>query len=145
MKKYQFIVSLLICFGLVCFLSSCDKEDEVIDLGNENALIVSESVFQNAPNDPFSLHNVKIDGDILTIKISASGCDGGRWKVNIITLKGYAKSNPPQRDLRISFENNEDCLAYIGKEFSFNIKNLRVEGTNRVWLNILGSGILYEY
>jgi hypothetical protein len=147
MKKHQFIISLLICFGLACFLSSCDsdREDRITDLGSGDVLIVSASVFENTPSTSFTLRNVEISGDILTVTISASGCDGSSWRVNLITTGAVGLSEPPYRGVKLCFENGELCDAIITKDFSFNISNLRVAGSNRVRLNISGREVLYVY
>lgn len=53
---------------------------------------------------------------------------------------------PPQRNLKLSLSNQEDCEAFITKEMSFDISNLQVDG-NQVQLNITNAeeSILYEY
>ena len=56
------------------------------------------------------------------------------------------ESIPPQRELRLSLKNEEACLAFITKEFTFDISSLRVDG-NQVQLKIVNADetILYEY
>jgi len=145
MRKCQFIVSLLICIGLVSFLSACESSKEVVSFGNGNVLIVSESVFESAPNHPFTIKNVRIEGDILIIKITSGGCDGSTWQVNLVTTDAIGMSEPPYRGVKLSLKNRELCRAFVHKEFKFNIKNLRVEGSNSVRLNISGIEVLYRY
>ena len=149
MRKCQFIVSLLICIGLVSFFSACDNnnnaEERSLNLGNGNVLIVSQSVFESVASVPFTIRDVEIQGDVLRITVSASGCDGSSWRANLIASDIIGRSEPPFRGVKLSFENNEDCLAVITKEFTFNIKNLRVEGSNSVRLNISGIEIIYRY
>ncbi len=86
-----------------------------------------------------------IDGDCLNIKFAASGCDGNTWFVKLIDSGSIAESHPCQRTLRLSLENKENCMAVISKEISFDIKDLRIIGNNKVILNIGDRSILYEY
>ena len=148
MRKCQFIVSLLICIGLVSFLSACDNnaEERSLNLGNGNVLIVSQSVFENVTSDRFSIENVEIQGDILRLTISAGGCSVSSWRANLIASDIIGRSEPPFRGVKLSFEQNRElCQAVLTKEFTFNIKNLRVEGSNSVRLNISGIEIIYRY
>ena len=87
----------------------------------------------------------RIEGDYLKMTICSSGCDGSSWVVKLFACPNDATIYPPLIDLRISFENYETCAAVPCREFSFNIENLQMQGTNKVQLNVLGNSILYEY
>ena len=82
----------------------------------------------------------------MKISFSASGCSGDSWKIELIDAGSVKESDPPQRDLRLSLDNDELCEAFITRELSFNISRLKVEG-GRVQLNLSNSNdqILYEY
>ena len=112
-------------------------------------VIICQSEYESAPNDLFEITNMEITENCLKIKFWASGCDGSTWVVKLIGFGNYDKSNPPQTTLRLSLEDNEDCRAIIEKEISFNLEPLveyfRHHGTNKLYLNISGEGILYEY
>ena len=114
--------------------SDCDQD-----------VIISSVEYQDAPNDPFSLTEMTITGDCLNIKFSASGCDGSTWIVKLIDSGGIDESDPNQRTLRLSLDDNEACRAIIEKEISFDIKDLQIAGTDKVSLNVSGEEILYEY
>ena len=108
-------------------------------------VIISETEYQNAPDDPFSITEMTITGDCLNIRISASGCDGNIWIVKLIDSGVVAESNPNQRTLRLSLDNKETCTAVPTKEVSFNIKDLQIYGDDKVILHVSGEDILYEY
>ena len=115
--------------------SNCDKD-----------VIISAYEFENAPNDPVTIIDMKIVNNCLKIKFGASGCSGNSWVVELIDA-GYVIPTfapPPQRELRLSLDNKEMCCAYFEKEMSFNIENLQIGG-NSVMLNVVGNFILYEY
>jgi len=108
-------------------------------------VIISETEYQNAPSDPFSITEMTITGDCLNIKFGASGCDGNTWIVKLIDSGIVAESYPCQRTLRLSLDNKEICTAVPTKEISFNIKDLQIVGNEKVILHVSGEEILYEY
>jgi hypothetical protein len=116
------------------FENDCDQD-----------VIISESEYENAPFDPFSIVDLKIVDNCLKIKFSASGCDGNTWVVKLIDSEWIMLPMIPVRELRLSLDNKELCDALITKEVSFNIESLQVEGSNKVRLDISGTSILYEY
>ena len=114
--------------------SNCDQD-----------VIISAEEYEHAPNDPFTIIDVKIVDDCLKIQFGASGCSANSWVVKLIDLGVVAESLPCQRTLRLSLDNREVCAAAFTKEVSFNIKDLQIQGDNKVLLIISGKSILYEY
>ena len=127
---------------------SCSKDDD-----NENPVncdfetLISTEQYANAPSDQLNVNSIEINGNCLKINFSASGCDGNSWEVKLIDSEQIMKSNPLQRNLRLSLENNEDCTAVLGKTLTFDISELQILDDNQVYLNITNSDdqILYEY
>lgn len=91
--------------------------------------------------------NVNLDGDCLTVNITTSGCDASSWVSTLIDSENIAESMPPQRYLKLTLYNNEDCLTVFEKVETFDLSVLQVEGTNEVILNIEGlpESVLYTY
>ena len=125
------------------YISDCDQD-----------VIVSATEYENAPNDHVEIIDMKIEGNCLNIKFSASGCSVNSLDVNLIDsgFIGYSIVQvypplPPKRTLRLSFDKKDDCLAVFTKEVSFNIEDLQVRGEwgNKVYLEISGIMILYEF
>lgn len=138
---------LILTIIAIAVLSCSDNDGN----GNSNncdfASIVSTEQYENAPSDQLAINSLEINGDCLKINFSASGCDGNSWALKLIDSEHIFESFPPQRNLRLSFKNWEDCLAFITKELTFDISNLQVNG-NKVQLNLTNSenlNILYEY
>ncbi len=132
-EQKDYVVKVLVT-PFIAGQSNCDQN-----------VIISADEYENAPNDYLNILNMQIVDDCLKIKFNASGCSGNSWIVKLIDQEDVAHSNPIQRTLRLSLDNKEACLAVITKEVSFNIKDLQVEGTNKVLLNISGDSIIYEY
>lgn len=85
--------------------------------------------------------------DELHLTITSSGCDGATWTARLVDLENLAYSNPPQRSGEIVFENNEACLAIITKDFIFDLKPYRVDGSHKVLIRLEGWShpLLYQY
>jgi len=114
--------------------SNCDQD-----------VIISAVEYENAPNHPISIIDMKIEGNCLKIKFGASGCSGNNWIVKLIDSGMIAESLPCQRQLRLSLNDIGDCDAYFENEMSFNIEDLQIQGNKSVILHISGKTILYEY
>ena len=113
--------------------SNCDKN-----------VIICENEFENAPNHPVGIIDMKIVNNCLKIKFGASGCTGDNWTVKLVAVPSDDTGVPPTWVLRLSLNHIGMCRAYFEKEMSFNIENLQIGG-NAVRLNVAGNYILYEY
>ena len=137
----------LILLALIpILLLGCTNGDEPGPNGCDLGTVISQELYREAPSDEATINSLEIEGDCMRINFSASGCNGESWKITLIDSGSILESDPPQRNLRFSLDNNELCEAFITKNLTFNIKNLRVEG-GRVQLNLTNSGdqVLYEY
>ncbi|WP_100614707.1 hypothetical protein [Confluentibacter citreus] len=136
----------LIIIVLYLAVLGCNKDDEDYSIDCEFSTIISSEEYKNAPSDLITINSLKINGDCLKINFSAGGCNGNSWEVILIDSGETSKLLPAQRNLRLSLKNDELCYAYITKELTFDISNLRVS-SNKVQLNITNSGesILYRY
>lgn len=125
---------------------SCDQETDNLSAACDQSVIISNEKYTDAPNDPLTIVSAELNGDCLKINFASGGCSGNSWVVKLIDSGVVLYSNPPQRNLRLSLKNHELCDAYIGKEVTFDVKDLQVSG-NKVLLNITNSGdqVLYEY
>ncbi len=141
MKHQIFLVFICLAF----FSLGCEENDKE-QPSCDQYTIISDSEFKKASQDNVSIAGMEINGNCLNISFSASGCDGSSWIVKLIDSGVTFYTDPPQRDLILSLENMEACLAVIGKEISFDIESLQVSGS-QVKLNIINAGdeILYEY
>ena len=112
----------------------------------DQKIIINNSLYKNSPNDIFEFINVEIENNCIIILIEyGGGC--GEVEFKLIDSEIVAKSNPPQRDIRLSFKDDDDCEALIRKEITFDLTPIQIVGTNKVYLNILNwdKGILYTY
>lgn len=140
-----------ILFCSFCFVTSCNDviEDKVFIgvCGTSNCdkyVIISDSLFENAPKDYLDILDMNIEGDCLKIKFASSGCSGDSWEVNLIGPKTWAYTNPPTKDLRLSIKNDELCEAYITKELSFDIRELYQNGGVYILLTNNNEKVFYK-
>lgn len=140
---------IILFFSLLIGFLGCKESGDPLccDTFFDNEVIINNTLFTNTSKEDATIQSVEIFGDIVTITFSASGCDGNSWEVLLIDSEKISESNPPQRNLILSLENEELCDAYITKEISFDISKLKIEGVNKIQLNIVNSDdeILYEY
>lgn len=104
--------------------------------GSSQDVIISPEEYENAIQSSLFIDSISLSGNYLNIRFYASGCSGDSWIVKLIDSGVVLESDPCRRNLILSLENNEMCEAYIGKEVSFNIRELRIPGTQGVVLNI---------
>ncbi|AHW61852.1 hypothetical protein SAMN05444285_10721 [Draconibacterium orientale] len=143
MKVLKLLIGTII-IGLT--LTYCDKETDNSSTVCDKSVIVDEDQYNNEPNDQLTIISAELDNDCLKINFASSGCSGSSWEVKLIDSGVILYSDPPQRNLRLSLKNQELCDAYIGKEITFDIGDLRIN-RDKVLLNLTNSGdqILYEY
>lgn len=127
-------------------LAACSNDDDNGGAACDMTTLISPEQFVNAPSAALGINTLEITGDCLKINFSSSGCDGNTWQLKLIDSGGVSETTIPQRDLRLSLKNEEECLAVITKEMTFDISNLKVQG-GQVQLNITNTedGILYQY
>lgn len=141
MKRLNLVLGLITVF---INFASCDHDE--LPSPCDQQVIISNNLYKAAPSDHLTILSAELLNDCLKIHFASGGCDGSNWVVKLIDSGDLLYSDPPQRNLRLSLDNNEECDAYIGKEITFNIKDLKVDG-NQVLLNITNSNtqISYKY
>lgn len=140
------IIGICCCFVMLFMNTQCDEDD--VQSSPCDQMVVIDNGFYNAANsDEYSLQNAEIIDNCLSLSISASGCDGSSWSMVLVDSGAVAESSPEQRFLKFVFTNNEECLAVLSQERSFDLSNLQVEGSNEILLNIEGfpDSLSYQY
>jgi hypothetical protein len=98
-------------FSLLLMNLQCDDEDDVQLSLCDVAVVLDNSIYETIESDFHSLTTAEIDGDCLSVNISASGCDGITWVLTLVDSEDIAESMPPQRYLKLAPANYEVCLA----------------------------------
>jgi len=115
--------------------TQCDEDNE-IETPCGQSVIIDSGFYDTAESSLYNLISAEIEGNCLTINISASGCDGNSWSMVLVDSGAVAESSPEQRFLKFVFTNEEVCLAVFSQERSFDLSALQVSGSNEIILNI---------
>ncbi|MEN8194065.1 MAG: hypothetical protein ABFS12_14670, partial [Bacteroidota bacterium] len=122
----------------------CDNSISPEQSYSEKKVIIDGERYKNAPNDSFSFTNVEIIDDCIKLTIQyGGGC--GNIKVNLYDSGVLAMSNPPQKYLRLSLKDMDNCEALITKVLKFELSSIQSICFNKVILNIDGWGKQIEY
>lgn len=124
-------------------LSCSETKDINLETCNE-CVIVDNNLYKITKTDNYTIIDVVLKDDLLTVKIGASGCNSESWKSTLVDANQVLESHPIQRNSKLLFENNEACLAYFEKEFTFNIKKLK-ENQTEIILNLEGWNTQINY
>ena len=114
-------------------------------LTNGKDILISNSLYANSSKDPLLISNAVIENDSLKISFGASCCSGNNWVISLVGSADILYSDPPQRLIRLSLENTEDCLAVCGRTVVFNLEPAQIQG-GVIILDLQGWGSLkYNY
>ena len=142
---------------LVLVMVSCKKVEiveqendgfcELLPFPCETKVIQDSLRYNSVPNTFFTLSNAVIFDNCLSFDLSASGCSGDSWKVNVIDAQTIAYTNPITKNLRIEFVNNEPCMAVFSKTYFFDLRPLQQNSDTLINLYIENRGVslLYKY
>ena len=139
-KVNRLVLMLSGCF--VCL--SCTSNDD-INLKCE-PVTINEASFTNAHADDFDFVDIGVNGDCMEITIRyGGGC--GTIQPKLIDAGIVMYSNPPQRNIKLAFQDNDPCEAVMSKILYYDIRPIRVDGTSTIHLNVVGwpEPVLYEY
>jgi hypothetical protein len=142
MEKLRMKEVLIYTLFIFSFITCADSK-EVIDVQNES-VIIDGNRYKQVETNNYTILDVQLIGDLMTVKISSGGCDGSSWKATLVDANIIMKSYPAQRNIKLSLENTEMCFAMIEREFTFDIKVLK-EGLSSVNLNLDGWNIQINY
>lgn len=137
-KNWQFLF-------LVPFLMlGCKANDFNLPDGCVVEAQLDNGLFSNGPNDDHVINNVEINGDCIFIEFSAGGCSGESWGIDLYGSEATTFSEPPQRSIRLSLLDVEECEAWISRSVFFDISDFKVPGGD-VLLNLEGYEDLILY
>jgi hypothetical protein len=135
-------------FALISLVVSC-KEDMKDDhtIISDSKLLIGKEYFNTYPNDLLYISDAVIFGDSIKITFTSSCCDSKSWKVNLVGSETVLYSEPPQREIRLSLKNDELCDAICGRTYKFDLTSTKINGSNKIILNLSGweSQLIYNY
>ena len=93
-------------------------------LGANNAqIVIDETKLNSIESDEFAISSASVQNDSLKVVVQyGGGC--GLATFELITDGAFMESDPVQLNVTLSFDDKDDCEAYITKEISFDLRNL---------------------
>ncbi len=134
MKISKIIMSLL-CVLLFVNMQ-CDDDMTLPESNCASFAVIDSFTYTNSATSPYTINSVSINDDCLIIDVSASGCDGNTWEMQLVDSGSVSESNPPQRYVKFFLINTEDCLAFVDRARSFDLTSLQIEGENEIIINV---------
>ncbi|MFY0631747.1 MAG: hypothetical protein JXR05_15385 [Flavobacteriaceae bacterium] len=115
---------------------SCDNDDKLNSpLINSDIIRVEEDLFLNAPNDDFEIITATISNNKLNLTILYGGGCGNIY-YDLVTGNDYMGTNPIQKNIRLAFDDEDNCEAGIELELSFDLTQIQVSSTDRIIINL---------
>ncbi len=136
--------NLIITLAFFLIFVTCKKDDNKLVSGSK--LLIGKEYFNDYPKDPFLISKAEISGDTLTITFSASCCSNANWVTNLVGSETILYSDPPQREIRLSFSNSGiTCDMLCAKAFEFDLTPAKLDNTHTIKLNLEGWGSQLSY
>jgi hypothetical protein len=116
---------------------SCNNDDDNSSslLESLDVIRVEENLFVNAPNDGFEIINASISDNNLNITIVYGGGCGNIY-YDLVTGNDYLETIPIQKNIRLAFDDKDNCEAGIELELSFDITQIQLSSTDSIILNL---------
>ncbi|NRB59962.1 MAG: hypothetical protein HRU50_08530 [Winogradskyella sp.] len=143
LKSFTLIVASVLYFQ--CLPDDTTDTPQQADCG----LLTSIDAFtyENAATNPYTIISADLTEDCLAVVITAVGCDGLSWDIQLVDSAEVDESNPPQRDIKIFLVNIEACLTQVTRTAFFDVSTLQIENEDEIILNLDGfnQAINYTY
>ena len=121
---------------ITAFIISCNSDDNTSSsLENFDFIRVEDDLFLNAPNDDFEIINAVISNNKLNLTIFYGGGCGNIY-YDLVTENDYLDTNPIQKNIRLAFDDKDNCEAGIELELSFDLTQVQISNTDRIILNL---------
>lgn len=123
-----------------------DDDKSPIPAGSSEPIILSNDLFENAPDDYFTIDTVWFEaGQLNIITRYGGGCGETAWK--LIASEEVAESYPVQMSMRLSLRDDDSCEALLIATLGYDLSPLHAIGGDKISLNLQGwdKPILYEY
>lgn len=122
---------------IIAFMIGCNSDDDNVSssLENSNVILVDDDLFLNAQNDEFEIIVASISDNNLNITLFYGGGCGNIY-YDLVTGNDYLETTPIQKNIRIAFDDKDNCEAGIKLELSFDLTQIQVSNTDRIILNL---------
>ena len=122
---------------ITTFMISCNNDDDNSSslLESLDVIRVEENLFVNAPNDGFEIINASISDNNLNITIVYGGGCGNIY-YDLVTGNDNLEAICIHKNIRLAFDDKDNCEAGIELELSFDITQIQLSSTDSIILNL---------
>ncbi|WP_196890063.1 hypothetical protein [Aureivirga sp. CE67] len=126
---------ILLSATILLLTISCVKDEEKPLLTNSSEIRIDNNIFTSGPKDPFTIDNAYINNDILTITIDyGGGC--GTVSYDLVTSDSYLTTDPLQKNIRLAFDDNDNCEALKELLLNFDLSKIQDENSDKIIINL---------
>ena len=118
---------------MICCNNDDDNSSSLFE--SLDVIRVEENLFVNAPNDGFEIINASISDNNLNITIVYGGGCGNIY-YDLVTGNDYLETIPIQKNIRLAFDDKDNCEAGMELELSFDITQIQLSSTDSIILNL---------
>ncbi|PKG42701.1 hypothetical protein CXF67_08875 [Psychroflexus sp. MES1-P1E] len=131
----KFKITFLIFITVI--MVGCNNDDDTVksSLENSNKIRVDEDLFSTAPNDDFEIITTTITDNNLNLTIHYGGGCGNIY-YDLISGNDYTETEPIQRNIRLAFDDKDNCEAGIEIDLSFDLTQIQISSTDRIFINL---------
>ena len=131
MRNLLFLILILLC--------SCSvNSDAAIIEPCGDFVIENQSMYNATDTSNYTITDVNVLNNCITVRLTSSGCDGNSWTASLIDSEQETLSIPPERFLRLELTNNEACQAVFERSYTFDIGMIRPAGSGTLVVNLEG-------
>lgn len=123
--KVQYCIFLIIACSLAMSCNIFDSSSDAPKKSEAMGIIFFDDMDRiDFPVDEAAIDSVKLDADILSVKVSYSGgCKEHVFRMYV--WRRFLESNPPQAELFLSHDSrNDNCEAYLSQWIEFDLTEL---------------------
>jgi len=138
----------VLIFLMFLILAACTNQEEILSTNDcQKFVTLNYSNYDSLKTDPFSIIDVKFNGDCLMLTLQyGGGCKEHQIDLAFIQPEcGTPPLPPPTFEIRHD-ANDDACKALITKEYSFDISGIKEKGKSQTdfILNIKNSSGVLE-
>ncbi|AOW19690.1 DUF4377 domain-containing protein [Urechidicola croceus] len=113
----------------------------------QTEVVIDNEKINNPENiSTYTINSAEIINNCLHISFSSSGCDSDTWQFELIGSEDVLESYPPQRRIKFTLDNQDECLAFFNVDVTFDISQLKVEGNELILhLDEWDEPLIYQY
>lgn len=136
--------SIYILFMLLLAFSQCTKDPSPLETKCDELAIFGDDDYNNARSDEFEIDSMWLSNGCLTVRYwYGGGC--GDSEMTLVGSRDKTLPLPPSISARLSFQDRDNCEAYIRTQKSFDITPFQQSDSKTITIKIDGRADIFQY